>query len=436
MAQAPAAGVTRELPAWIGGAGVAAAVVLASMIVALGWSNWPSADDFCNTVLVRNGGISGAMHWLYTQWSGRVFTGIVMYTTFALVDIPLLHVVSAVLAAMLVLAAWQMSRFANEHGRASAPLFAFALAVLVLGGYPLLGQTVYWPTGGIVYLVPLILLLHWLHGIRRLIDDEALARANPYWFVVSAALGNSIELVLPVALAYLAIVAFPRWPRLTRAGRAGLLARTAGLAVGIAVLVTAPGNFLRGDATPGSFELDPALLVHEYGRLLATTLRSGALVVAIAAAMAVAALILRLALRTRAAATPSRNAEAVALAIGAFASLLPVLAAPAQYSPRNGLYLLVCLLLAGMLVLVPQLQREPRIQAIGMGVLAVVALVGAFAGTHRLVQDDELASMRRAQQLARHASLHDPARRGTDVVLEPIRPYPPATLHAIDVTSD
>lgn len=205
--------------------------------------------------------------------------------------------------------------------------------------------------------------------------------------------------------------------------------------MGAAILVTAPGNFLRGEATPGSFDLSPALLVREYARLVAASLGTCTVMVAIAIALAVFAVLLRITQsgHTRRA---TRHDEAIALVLGGFASLIPVLAAPAQFSPRNGLYLVICTFMAGSVMLVQELVARDRGGATGWATLAVAALVASFVGAHRFAADYELARLRRDQHIARDAFLRDPSHHGQEVVVRPIRPYPPPTLHAIDITPD
>jgi len=433
VTKAPAEGVPAQQSAVIAAAGAGAALVIAASLLAFAAVNWPSADDFCNTVLVKEGGISGAMHWLYTQWSGRLLTGIALYSTFATVDIPSLRDVSVLLAALFLLCVWQVSTFvAPRDTPARLVVAGFTVAALTLGLYGVLGQAVFWPTGGIVYLIPLVLLLHWLHGMRNLLDDGTRSTHALYWLAISIALGNSIELVIPVAIVYAVVVTWPRWRSLSPAQRRSVVLRVIGIALGASVLVSAPGNFLRGNATPNSFDLSPALLLREYARLLATALRTGGIIVVLA--MILASIGLVLASRRRMLAE-TRWRESLALALGGLATLVPVLAAPAQFAPRNGLYLLVCLLVAGLLMFVPQLERG-RGASFAYACLAAAAMAGALIVAERMVKDFELASLRRDQHIARDSLLRDPGNRGRAIVVKPIRPYPPATLHAIDITPD
>src|SRR6266576_2784783 len=141
------------------------AVALALMVVLakVALATWPTADDYCNSVLVRDDGVAGALRWLWFEWSGRLVTGVPLYLAFALVDLPAMRWVSLALACLFALAAYQIASLLAIEARALRwPLAAFVLAALAVGLYHLLGQTVFWATGGIVYVLPLVLALLWL----------------------------------------------------------------------------------------------------------------------------------------------------------------------------------------------------------------------------------------------------------------------------------
>ena len=146
-------------------------IALLAILAAVGFASWPTADDYCNRVMVGERGVGGALEWLFFEWSGRLASGAPLYTMFALVDLPALHWVSAGLACLLAIAGCQIgSLVAGDDLPLRWPLCAFAFAALTLGLYQLLGQAVLWSTGGIVYMVPLVLALLWLASVRRLLQ--------------------------------------------------------------------------------------------------------------------------------------------------------------------------------------------------------------------------------------------------------------------------
>src|SRR5262249_42786626 len=109
----------------------AVVLVLVIALAAVALASWPTADDYCNRVMVAEKGVGGAIQWLFFTWSGRLVSGAPLYLTFSLVDLPALRWVSLALAGTLTLAAWQTASFLALEDRALRwPLFAFILASL------------------------------------------------------------------------------------------------------------------------------------------------------------------------------------------------------------------------------------------------------------------------------------------------------------------
>jgi Family of unknown function (DUF6056) len=245
---------------------VSGAIMLALFLVlaSVALASWPTADDYCSRVLVAERGVSGALHWLFFEWSGRLVTGIPLYLIFASVDLPSLRWISVALVCLFVVAAYQVgSLVAGEDLPLRWPLSAFALAAFSLGLYRLIGQTVLWATGGIVYALPLVLALLWLTAARRLLRGGESSSGNLYGFALGVLVGDSIELVLPIIGAYIVLVAPSRWNKLSPSARRALGWLIAGVVVGAAVLIAAPGNYGRVRFTPGSFRVDPIYLAGE-----------------------------------------------------------------------------------------------------------------------------------------------------------------------------
>jgi hypothetical protein len=111
---------------------------------------------------------------------------------------------------------------------------------------------------------------------------------------------------------------------------------------------------------------------------------------------------------------------------------VPVLAAPAQFAPRNGLYLLVALLASALLLLMPVLRAAG---AAARNTAVLLAFAAAIAIAVQLGADYRLASARRHEQLARDAALRA-GERFTERVVGPIRAPAPLTVHAVDISSD
>jgi len=414
--------------------------VIFATLAAVALASWPTADDYCNSVLVAEGGIGGALHWLFFEWSGRVVTGVPLYAAFAAVDLPALRFVSVILVCLLAVAAFQTgSLLAGEDLPLRWPLSAFAFAAFALGLYRFLGQAVLWSTGGIVYTLPLVFSLAWLGSVRRLLQGRVVRAGAVYGFVLGILAGNSIELVWPILIAYVAGVAPPRWRAIPPSARQGVIARAAGLAAGIALLVIAPGNYARARITPGWFTLEPTYLASQYVEMLKEIVPVALPMVAIIGMTATISLLAWYAGRRHETLPiePSPLREAAALAIGALLSIVPVLAAPAQFAPRNGFYLLVFGLIAAMIPVIAYARHARWRPLAAPALIALAALCAALGGTP-LIADARQSSAIRDKQAARDRLLRAlPRGDPIDVTVAPIGQWPvPSTLHFVELDSD
>src|SRR5205085_8549511 len=108
----------------------------------------------------------------------------------------------------------------------------------------------------------------WLISVRRLLHGAPPRRGNLIGFAFGFAVGNSIELVLPIVAAYVVALAPCRWAHLTTSARRAVVWRVAGVAAGALVLIGAPGNYGRAKVTPNSFRFDPSYVAAEYMHML------------------------------------------------------------------------------------------------------------------------------------------------------------------------
>ncbi|HEY3180341.1 MAG TPA: DUF6056 family protein [Casimicrobiaceae bacterium] len=414
-------------------------VILALMVLlaTVALVTWPTADDYCNRVLVDQGGVVGALRWLFFEWSGRIITGAALYLTFALVDLPELRWVSVALVGLFALAALLAASLVSVEDRALRwPLSAFVFAALVVGLYQLLGQSVFWLTGGIVYMVPLVLALHWLLSVRRIMHGTLPNGGMAYGFLLGVVVGNSIELVLPIVICYVALVVPGQWKSLSSMARHALVWRVSGVALGASVLIAAPGNYARAQVTPDSFKFEPQYLAGQYLTMLHEIAAKAAPMLAIIGTVAIASLFAVNRVRGTAQQKPSPLREASALAIGALASIVPVLAAPAQFAPRNGIYLLVFALVAALLPLVACAQYAHWCRASARALVGLAA-VGTVIASVPLVADARLSNSFRERLLARDRALRQmPQSNQVDATVAPMGFPVPRTLHFVEVDAD
>ena len=426
----------------INGVSLTAIATLTGLLVALGIVTWFAADDYCNWMHLDERGIAGAMRWLYFEWSGRLATGFAMFLTLALVDLPRLHWVSALCGAGLLVVAGLLARLAGAAD-ARWPVRMFALAALSLGLYPLLGQTVFWTTGALVYLLPLILLLVWIIDTRRLLHG-ATAAGPVAGFAMSALLGNAIELLWPIVLIYVGFMGMRERAAMTGDRWRALGVRMAGFLLGGALLATAPGNLRRAEATPESFRHDPGYLFAQGRMIAAEVVANGQAVMLLLVATMVLAVVVRLALQGRLpapVATSDRVGifESCVLIGGGIASLTPMLLVPAQFAPRNAFYLYVLVLLAATALYADAI-RTARAARGGRAVIALVigaGLAATAAASAQLAPDLAFAQSLRERLVLRDRALREAAsRQETDVVVPAFRQAVPRTLHYVEIFPD
>jgi Family of unknown function (DUF6056) len=241
-----------------------------------------AADDFCTAGQVATRGLVGLELQLYEAWSGRfAFTFIV----------GLVELIGAgaarVLPALAILAwvaalTWAISRLGRLLGWQDAVIQALLVAELIvlatLASTPDVGQSLYWQTGMLTYLAPLVVLACWVAlvtgrvravgaGPGALLASGALAfvaagtsetyvAAQVAGLVLAGGLG-AIALPAPARRVFLPLVA---------AGLAGSL-------LAFSIVVLAPGNAVRGGgarpswAYVASAALDDARqFVHDFYR--------------------------------------------------------------------------------------------------------------------------------------------------------------------------
>ncbi len=426
----------------VNGVSLAAIASLTGLLAALGVVTWFAADDYCNWMHLDEKGIAGAMRWLYFEWSGRVVTGLAMYVTLALVDLPALHWLSALCGASLLGAAGLLARLAGADDT-RWPVRMFALAALSLGLYPLLGQTVFWTTGALVYLLPLMLLLVWIIDTHRLLHG-ARAAGPVAGFVMGALLGNAIELLWPIALTYFVLMGMRQRASMTRDRRRALAVRIAGFVLGAVLLAIAPGNYRRAEVTPETFRHDPGYLLAQGRMIVGEVLVNGTAVMSLLAATAALALLARAVLRERSApvaAMPDRIGvfESAVLIVGGIASLAPMLLVPAQFAPRNAFFLYVLALLVATALYADAI-RIARAARAG-GAVTAMLVGGGFAvavlAFAQLAPDLAFAQGLRERLVQRDRMLREAAARGqTNVVVTPLGLSMPPTIHYVEFFPD
>jgi Family of unknown function (DUF6056) len=410
---------------------LAAIVVMSGALVGHALQVSPSTDDFCNRLIATSQSLPAAVLTAYSDWTGRVVTTTVLYATLAAFDLFGLAPVGLALAMLFIVAAMQVATLATlGSSKARVPVAAFAMVAMMLGLRPLTGQAVFWITGGIVYTVALVLLLAWLISMRRLFHDNDQGFGALSGFAFGVLVGNAIELIVPIALVYGGSMLWLKRAQLTPAARRVAFWRLGGVVAGALILGLAPGNLKRAAATAGSLGTDTTILGAELQRMMSTMFDVGAPMLA---SVAIVACIGAWLARSRESDDRPAAIEAVVFVLGAIASLLPVLLAPAQFTPRNLYFALVVLLVAVLAFAIPALSR---LRAAPI-VLAAIAFAGAIGSAIVYGRHIEEARAIRASLTDQDRRLREAARAGLrDVVVPPVRIVPPPTVHFIELAAD
>jgi Family of unknown function (DUF6056) len=234
-----------------------------------------AADDYCTAGQVVTRGLVGLEMQLYEAWSGRfAFTFIV----------GLVELIGAgatrVLPALAILAwaaavAWALRRYLRLW---QAIVLAELIVFVTLASTPDVGQSLFWQTGMLTYLLPLVLLAC-LAGL--IVERVRLGCAGPRWQLGVGGLAfiaaGTSETYVAAQVAGLVLAGCLGGFALSGRRRQTFLALVAaglvGSVLGFAIVALAPGNLVRGgSARPvWAFVLTAALddarqFVHDFYR--------------------------------------------------------------------------------------------------------------------------------------------------------------------------
>ena len=214
------------------------------------------ADDYCNFLQAQSSNAFVYTANVYETWSGRIFTTFIIGSVFHVIEPFQTSYLSAIVAVMFFFSLFCLAGLITSSSR-QLMLWAGAAAAFWFGGKSLIAETVFWPTGGIVYAVPISLSLIWL----KLLDSFPLNSTNNHRILMLSGvtllgllLGTSIELLSPPLI----VITFA-WATLSNSwGRPAKRSVFVGLVatiLGMAVLIAAPGNYVRATYGGDSFKL-------------------------------------------------------------------------------------------------------------------------------------------------------------------------------------
>jgi hypothetical protein len=406
-------------------------VPLATFAV-VGWFIRYAADDYCTAAQLVTSGVLAAQSHLYTGWSGR-FSASLFNTSLELFGVGALRLVPALALVVWVAAAtWTIHLLAHRLGWRLPVSAAAALAALLV--YATLAitadlpQDLYWQTGLVTYLLPLILATGFVGWLARPGSSAPMRYAVA--FVLALVAGGTSETfaaaqVVAIGLAVAATL-LARERRLTGMLAAGLL----GAVIAAGVVAIAPGNEVRqatGARTPLSVAV-PLALEFTQGWLRLTFARPHAAELALLVAIPAATAALTGRSSARASMSPMLLLAVLAGAlVVVFACVLPAYYAlstnppgRAQLTPE---YVVVCALaLVGWWLgatLAGHLRRVLRLPLVAaaacLAVLALVAL-GPLRTAAETLGQLSAASAYAAEWDARDTRIRADRDRGVEAV--------------------
>lgn len=213
------------------------------------------ADDFCTATVVLDHGYLGALGYWYVSWSGR-------FAFFLFVDVVNLAGEWTVpLTPVFLLLAWgavsalTIRRLTNRAASWTwSAVLAIALVSATVALAPSLWQSVYWQTGSLTYLLPLILLTAFVAVALHIRSMEPTSWGKRLWQLLGAALvalsvgcSETSMALVDAALIFAAAVLYVRYRRGHRDNLlATLVAALVAAAIASLIVSLAPGNHVRG----------------------------------------------------------------------------------------------------------------------------------------------------------------------------------------------
>lgn len=223
----------------------------------IGWFSRYAADDYCTASQVVEAGFIQAQSQLYVNWSGR-FSATLSNTLFELIGVrgvPLLA--SVALLAWVAAAAWAIRQLAAPVGwRLGVPACAVLGSLLVYATLDTtadLPQDLYWQTGLLTYLLPLIVatfFVGWIarHGIGPA-STSSRVPALLATFALALLAGGTSETFAAAQVTALALGTLAAWTLRSRRMGGLLLAALLGACLALAIIALAPGNEVRQQST-------------------------------------------------------------------------------------------------------------------------------------------------------------------------------------------
>ncbi len=157
----------------------------------VGWFSRYMADDYCTVGVLRDSGFTQSQVYWYTSWSGRFaftfFVNVAELIGPGLVRFLPAAVILLWLAALFLLAHRLLDALGYPRHIGAVLSLAAVVMLGTLWGAPNIYQSIYWQTGLLTYVVPLVLLSYYLGWLFLRQPRQPLGRAGWAMIAVSAA---------------------------------------------------------------------------------------------------------------------------------------------------------------------------------------------------------------------------------------------------------
>ncbi len=379
--------------------------ILCAAMVVIAFQAMPMADDYCFKTMVEGNSFLGFIYNYYMSWSGRLTSTFLMALTFSGVDIDHLYLVSVFWIFLYLLVVLMVAKTLHHLGVMPAPLWVIANGVLIAFTVPLsrmMSETVYWPTGGAVYVVTYALLAVLLALVAQ-VASEGRGKVGRKALIITLSFfaGLSLESIAVALLAILGLLALNAIKKKNLAVFWASAAAACG--AGMIILVKAPGNQARLKA-PGSTPASLDLLHWPQNLAFMVSERGGAFVEPIAGALLVALLLVFLREPGRTV-DHSRRRGLIVLLLGAVGAVTLVFSMLGSIVPPRT-YSLVVILLAvlGLVFFTGSLNRiavtsRRRTTALGILVFLNLYFVGFFVMETAKARDVRLELQSRLEKI-------------------------------------
>lgn len=232
----------------------------------LHYFNHPSSDDWIINDIVNQNGIIGAQSVFYLTWSGRYFSNLIVsisplyFGSFMGYKLVTFLNMALFIFVLFLLISELTKKFLNSKESLLLTLSIFFLYVYAM---PTVSQAFYWYNGAIPYQLGMILIMVFLYLFAKLSNSENSNSTGSLTFFSALVLilvyGNS-EMSMVICFMAISLIILSKLI-IDKKINGRLILYGVITVVCVYVMMSAPGNDVRGTVYPNSHKLLPAIIV-------------------------------------------------------------------------------------------------------------------------------------------------------------------------------